>query len=120
MEKKKISDYTIYCTEEQVKKALELGAPIESYPIMFVPHDVPRYEKQINKGWIAFPSPTAEQMICWLEEQGIHEVRVAQNSCLKWYFCVCGKIKNKFSTRKEATIASIDAALEYLNNRKNK
>ena len=42
--------YTIYCTEEQTKKALELGAPIES-----------EYIELICKSFLIYP--TAEQMI---------------------------------------------------------
>ena len=57
-----MNQYTIYCTPEQTKKALKLGAPIE-YQL---------------KG--AFKIPTAEQMIGWLEEQGIS----ARGNCFSW------------------------------------
>lgn len=40
---KTLSDYTIYCTESQTKKALELGAPIISFHNALVRKDVPHY-----------------------------------------------------------------------------
>lgn len=61
---KTISDYTIYCTPEQTKKALELGVPIEKKEIQvcdnakhFFWHDDFYYNY-----------PTIEQMIGFLEE----------------------------------------------------
>lgn len=64
--------------------------------------------------------PTAEQMIGWLEEQGFYfyifkdycwngEVQYGNN----WYYSI-----DDVNSRKEATIAAIDAALEYLSNNK--
>ena len=55
----KMEKYTIYCTEAQTKKALELGAPIQTIK-----------KPQYSVGLIA--KVTAEQMIGWLEEQGIY------------------------------------------------
>lgn len=66
--------------------------------------------------------PTAEQMIGWLEEQeeilGICIIRD-----YGWFYQI--SIKNAprnfsatFHSRREATIAAIDAALEYLENLK--
>lgn len=101
---KTISEYSIHCTPEQTRKALALGAQLEYST---------DYSLLING--VPYEIPTAEEMIGWLEAQeGIHEVRVNQNSCLEWYFCVCGQVENKFKTRKEATHAAIDAALKYL------
>lgn len=103
---KTISDYTIYCTEKQTKKALELGAPIE-----YANNDYNESLSPIEKGLYAI-IPTAEQMIGWLEEQGLlfqttkigTLVLKEDNRVLK----VCT------GSRKEATLAAIDKALEYL------
>lgn len=46
-----MEEYTIYCTEEQTKRALELGAPIK----MFLD---------------GMDNPTAEQMIGFILESG--------------------------------------------------
>ena len=96
-----MKQYTIYCTPEQARKALGLGAPIE-YKL---------------KG--TCKTPTAEQMIGWLEEQGLHfDFEFITITCCMvqhngTYLC------NPFTgTRKEATLAAIDAALEYLSQTK--
>lgn len=96
--------YTIYCTEEQTKKALELGAPIEK--ICYA----------LNEHW-QDKTPTAEQMIGWLEEQGI---TVEMVKCETHWFARTYSDENtnfnkgRFFSRKEATLAAIDAALDYL------
>lgn len=117
-----MEQYTIYCTEEQTKKALELGAPIEVSS---------RLEPVVNRKYfsdlINFTVtiiPTSEQMIGWLEEQeGISSVEVTES--FGWHYRVKKKhddvedwIRGTCQTRKETTIAAIDAALEYLSNNK--
>lgn len=119
--------YTIYCTEEQTKKALELGAPIE----------ISDYEeKEANIFWklkfldlqngLLAEYPTAEQMVGWLEEQGISvkafcfswcnenkptwQVHAYNESTNFWNEITFGHSKS----RKEATLTAIDAALDYL------
>ena len=104
--------FTIYCTEEQTKKALELGAPIKYVLIGPIGKDTKKYLE-----------PTAEQMIGWMEEQ-----KSFSNICVRKTMggnhssaCYCNgeTLLNKvFSSRKEATIAAIDAALEYLKSTK--
>lgn len=102
--------YEIRCTPEQTKKALELGAPIETL----------QYDSTIVKTVITFKGfaiiPTAEQMIGWLEEQGILTETAA--GMTKWYgYAHNGKRyinREGYSSRKEATLAAIDAALDYL------
>lgn len=67
---KTISDYTIYCTAEQTKQALELGAQIEYAKVI----------DTINGNSIRIPEetgefyliPTAEQMIGWLQSKGCY------------------------------------------------
>lgn len=126
-----LSDYTIYCTEEQTKKALGLGAPIYVYDEINSKSidelDVYLDDKaKLNNGLYA-EIPTAEQMIGWLRTKGfafgITEYkdgfndhvfwRVANNQDKRWYIS-----DDKFKDPKEAFLAAIDAALEYLSNKK--
>lgn len=107
--------YTLPCTEEQTRKSLELGAPIEK--ICFALTDA--WQNKI---------PTAEEMIGWLEEQGVYvETKVNQRTdgvTNFVYNVICGSyssLNNEvifFDTRKEATLAAIDAALVYVRNLK--
>lgn len=103
-----MNSYTICCTSEQAKKALELGAPIITC-------------ENKRKNTLDIVIPTAEQMIGWLEEQdGIISVEIRKYS--KWCYQIAiydasYDISRMFKTRKEATLAAIDVALEYLNNK---
>ena len=97
--------YTIYCTEEQTKKVLDLGAPIDSRWI----------EKDLNL--------TAEQMTGWLDEQGLLIVIDKNDNYYTWevykniYLIDMSKTKS-IASRKEAILSAIDVALEYLSNNK--
>lgn len=88
-----MSKYTISCTQEQIEKSLKLGAEEEFL--------------------------TAEEMIGWLETQGIISIEV-EHDFEGWYYVDyipyshIGDFENKYDSRKEATISAIDAALEYL------
>lgn len=106
--------YTIYCTESQTKKALGLGAPIEEFCGIFPTASI---------NGIIYDIPTAEQMIGWLEEQAVIDDIEIYTYNAEWKFEVfltngdytkC----NSFHSRKEATIAAIDATLKYLSNNK--
>lgn len=119
MEKKVMSDYTLFCTPEQTKKALELGATLR----IFTSND-----SLIDSHWVSYNfgeyyTPTAEQMLGWLEEQSNiielcikkygnwrYEIYIEPHSYLE---------EGGFNSRKEATLAAIDAALEYLIKHKN-
>lgn len=100
-----MKQFTIYCTPEQCEKALKLGAPIT------------RVSHSLGEPFI--PECTAEQMIGWLEEQNLR-VTLHVNCFDKW----CSRIYTSdvmlafitswFDTRQEATLAAIDAALDYL------
>lgn len=66
--------YTIYCTFEQVKKALELGAPINLFCKDYMAGHINYMGSPIRIGYVLiykdlYYAPTAEQMILWLEEQ---------------------------------------------------
>lgn len=114
--------YTIYCTEEQTKKALELGAPILKSPIL----EILRNEINVT-GFILDNSiywyPTAEQMISWLEEKGFYFHINTYGAAVEIDFKTIYEDHNK--PHKEAILAAIDAALnidaalEYLKNNKN-
>lgn len=117
--------YTIYCTPEQVHKALNLGAPIKTCGYYF--------KQQVGCNTISDTDlhiiPTAEQMIGWLEEQNdIDSIEIAKSCVIsehdKWQFAIWDKHegwdsgKHCFNSRKEATLAAIDTALKYLENLK--
>lgn len=118
--------YTIYCTEKQTHKALELGAPIKQVFYNVVTKDA---LKRYNLVFIAgkeYKIPTAEEMIGWLEDKGIYIditncYDVVQNYTISSVaFNPKGYTEKKlpYPSRKEATLATIDAALEYLENLK--
>lgn len=118
---KRISDYTIYCTKEQIKKALELSIPIETCGYY--------YKQQIGCNTISDIDlhiiPTAEQIIGYLETlREISEFDIAKWDEKSWAYKVHLKDKpaligkDLFSSRPEATLAAIDAALDYLINNK--
>lgn len=121
---KTISDYTIYCTEEQTRKALGLGAPIEFIKVgKGKPcHYITSKEK---RGYYVIP--TAEQMVRWLEEQGcityvypvIKDGQEVLSARIKVMYksgslnLLCGYDKGY-----SVILTAIDAALEYLENKK--
>lgn len=118
-----MSDYTCYCTPEQTKKALELGAPIQFASINDI--RLGRYI-EVEGNNEAYEIPTAEQMIGWLEEREIKITFILTSAYgpngltngytpvvnFKWNCETC------YTSRKEATLVAIDAALEYLTNNK--
>lgn len=113
--------YTIYCTKEQTKKALELGAPIDITAVM--PPTMLIGEK-------IYSVPTTEQMIGWLRKQGIYIIvpiplikDLNKNDFSKAYAFEYRIVINgnepysgEYLTPEEATLAAIDAALKYLEN----
>lgn len=119
--------YIIYCTGEQTKKALELGAPIytTNEHLYRHPHEYKYYvEVNIQGNFYAAKIPTAEQMLGWLEEHGVViDILSHYIGCDEYEksIYVYDWMRNDeytdditYETRKEATIAAIDAALEYL------
>ena len=117
---KTIDQYTIYCTEEHTKKALELGAPIE-IEVRCCPRTHSIILSDARMGYKIALLPTAEQMIGWLESQkSIREVCIDLGVRDKWYYSLYNPDNidvggdEIFDTRKSATLAAIDAALGYL------
>lgn len=111
--------YTIPCTPEQTKKALELGAPID-YSSDNFDSDCTDNIGRLSNGLYAI-IPTAEQMIGWLEEQdSIIDIELKTVTRGVWGYEVYGRFipfktsDSGYNSRKEATIAAIDAALDYL------
>lgn len=123
-----MDEYTIPCTKEQIEKALELGAPIKS----------PNVEIGFFEDWEMvicnvmiindnyYYIPTAEEMIGWLETQeAFDSIEIEYCKDYKiWLYRICTSkeddctFKSLFPSRKEATLAAIDAALDYLSNNK--
>lgn len=105
--------YTIHCTEEQTKKALELGAPITN--IHTVGND------GITKEW-KLVNPTAEQMMGFFRSKNIHIV-IQKDIVDNWSaygheispieFTVFDRLTS-YNSFEEATLAAVDAALEHL------
>ena len=107
--------YAIYCTAEQTKKALELGAPIHA---LYIEGNHELWEYKI---------PTAEQMVGWMEEQElIDSIEITKSTIVneqgEWQYSVWDKEEqwdcgaHGFNSRKEATLAAIDATLNDLSN----
>lgn len=131
--------YEILCTEAQTKKALKLGAPIEEViqrllalnAYMDGEYSISEYRNKgiaiiVYKDDVSISAkgyriPTVEQMISWLEEK-IYNIVVVKNKNGTWFYMIYWEnslnheIKSDYTTRKEATLAAIDAALEYLEN----
>lgn len=111
--------YEICCTEEQTRKALELGAPIEILPNYTEFRGFPFVKCQDGNERPCVP-PTAEQMIGWLEEKGIYiDIEHINN------YCAMVSITDQYignpivyPSKKEVILTAIDAALEYLSQKK--
>lgn len=115
-----MDQYTLYCTEEQTKNALELGAPID-----FFEENDENNEHAIHVGQGLYAIiPTAEQMINWLEERGVfisivHDTD--ENTYANYVETKEFSLSNVVcSSRQEAILVAIDKALEYLSNNKTK
>lgn len=118
-----MNEYTIYCSEEQTKKAIELGAPILVAPEEFYV-TLPHFNMKICGEYASVILPTAEQMLGWIEEKGV--IITISNFHNEYGYSV-SKFENNFdesisyhsaidsnNSRKEATLAAIDATLNYL------
>lgn len=126
--------YTIYCTPEQTRQAFELGAPIDIFgygdlgdaedKILKLNNQCIIEREDDNSVTVSF-LPTAEQMLNWLEEQGV-KCFVLQdmyddntyNIQINKELIRTGHSQYNYplthNSRKEATLSAIDAALEYL------
>lgn len=105
--------YSIYCTEEHTKKAFALGAPIDfkCHKVLYLDGGY-SYEIEENDGEPVLEAPTAEQMIGWLENNGFYfSINTIGGSVEIDFDCI---YENHSISRKGATLAAIDAALDYL------
>lgn len=127
--------YEIRCTEEQARKAFKLGAHIMTFgygDLGDVEGEILKMNRQTvlsrkdDNSIIVGQIPTAEQMLGWLEEQGILvSILYGYEISNKWAYDLDSEeyIDYKsgvYSSREEATNAAINAALEYLLSNKNK
>lgn len=122
--------YEIYCSEEQSEKAYKLGAPLNkayrqdgTRKLWYtLPYNDPNWQN-----CDAYYIPTAAQMIGWLEsKKGLKYFCVEKDYDLeseKYSDTYSWRVvfndtsffsEDCYETRQEATIAAIDAALEYL------
>lgn len=114
--------YTIYCTEEQARNAIKLGAPLKE---LIYSKDFENAEhaivEEIYYTLRHYEVPTAEQMIGWLREKDLY-INIIHVSAgyTSWVKTIKENITlsegntgfvNSFE---EATLAAIDAALGYL------
>lgn len=119
----KMSGYTIYCTTEQTCKALQLDAPITIFSDTgYIPDDTAEKWHLCKLGNETYCIPTAEQILGWLEEQGVH-ISIIYDDCTyrpEVRDVDDGFINNDeyFNSRQEATLVAIDVALKYLSNEK--
>lgn len=131
-----MDEFTIYCTEEQVKKYLKLGGSIKiKYFDRYTPTCTEqRYLIHIDYYWHIIP--TAEQMFGWLMKQGVL-MRVDPINGMNYYWLLATKElteePDKYSwvtqyvtpgykeipDYNEAVLSAIDAGLDYLINHKN-
>lgn len=121
--------YTIYCTPEQTRKAIKLGAPIKECGYY--------YKQKIGCETISDTDlriiPTAEQMRGWLMDKLCAKTFQTKHYSLRdiegYGYLIIGKdcvierapvLNGRWllCSDREATLAAIDAALEYLINNK--
>lgn len=111
--------YTIYCTNDQAMTAFELGAPLYLQTVDDSADSIEVFENGIYN---YYEIPTAEQMIGFLEDKFSLHFLTGMDVEDKFFINVYyngGHIGVKgCDTRKKATLAAIDAALEYLSHRK--
>lgn len=113
-----MNEFTINCTTEQTKRALALGAPIS---IKTEKVGLPNTSFGYNRN--TFIIPTAEQMFGWLRGQGFRfDVEESSMCCITPHInhenheFIFSPISGKNTA--EAYLATIDVALEYLENKK--
>lgn len=113
-----MNNFTIYCTPEQIKRALELGAPIRTTTehLYNHPHEYQYWvEVDIQGNHYAAKIHTAEQMIGWLRTRGFKFIFL--DDTLYWNVRYDSMlISSGYAQDKE--LAAIDAALDHLENLK--
>lgn len=113
-----ISDYTIYCTPEQTRKSLYLGAPIHTTNehLYRHPHEYKYWaEVDIQGNLYAAKIPTAEQMCGWLKTQGFKFIfsDIEDFDGKYWVIIYNDKEISHGTDIENKELAAIDAALDY-------
>lgn len=111
-----MDEFTIYCTPEQTKKAIELDAPIDSGSIWYEGFNHIDYDNETDTNLYAV-IPTAEQMLGYLRMRGFKFS--FDDTYNYWAVLYDLKIINKGNSNNKE-LAAIDAVLEYLIQNKNK
>ena len=105
--------YTIYCTEDQTRKALEFGAPIE---FIKIGKRKPLHYICSRENKVYYKIPTAEQMRGWLKGQGfkfiLSDIKDFDEKC--WVVIHNDKEVSYGTNIEDKELDAIDAALEYL------
>ena len=107
--------YTLYCTEAQTRKALELGAPI--FPTSFNDNGKHQIFDKLNLCY--YDIPTAGQMLGWLRSKGLRFKIAEYTNTTYWQYHNESSFKcGSELYYKDAVLSLIDAALDYLTNNK--
>ena len=120
-----MNEFTRYCTPEQTREALELGAPIDTNDLEIGFYE--DWELDIYKIVIIderyYYLPTVEEMIGWLRSKGI--LFRFDDEDDYWSICDANGDVNDDSTPlrwyswiENKELRAVDAALEYLENKK--
>lgn len=112
-----MNDYSIYCTPEQTQKAFELGAPLYKLYGSSLSDYVNMLKISDSESYII---PTAEEMIGWLDTKEVL-IDIGYSDGFGWSYYLektsCDEVGG-FDSRKEVTLAAIDTALKYLQQRR--
>ena len=101
-----MEEFTIYCTEEQTKKALELGALIINGKY---------YHKICKIGEVEYATPTAEQMLGWFRSKGLRFKIAEYTNSTFWQYHIESSFKcGSELCYRDAVLSLIDAALDYI------
>lgn len=115
-----MEEYEIRCTQEQTRKALELGVPIEyidANTIFGKPKPKHSFYVEVPyKYYRYYLLPTAQQMIGFLRSKGFRfKIDELSDTIVAYRVTFgCWFENGQSSNPKGATLAVIDAALEYL------
>lgn len=113
-----MKQYTIYCTEEQARRAYKLGAPLQKVNVE-TNNETPVVNFTLNGYMYSFEIPTTQQMIGWLKTKNIYvALNHISDGYSSWLKTIdTNEVINNLgycSDEKIAILNGIDAALDYL------